>query len=252
MTQKERMRAIEQILKANGFVTVKYLTGELCFSTATINRDLNTMEKRGIVKRSYGGAELAQPKSTPLHFRYSKMRPTKNQLGKAAAEFVKDGDTIFIDCSTTAQYMGQYLTAKKDLTVITNNITLASFLSECGVTAICLGGKIMEPPSMIYSAETVEAARKYGADKLFFSPTSITESGKIGASRYEEHILLIKTMMENAKETYMLCDHNKMDNTANRFLCDLGEISTAITDFAFSPEVKAKYPQVNFIELTKK
>lgn len=249
MTQKERMAAIEQILKANGFVTVKYLTEEICYSTATINRDLNIMEKQGIVKRSYGGAELAQPKNIPLHFRYSKMRPVKNKIAKAAAEFVKDGDTIFIDCSTTAQYMGNYLATKKNLTVITNNIALASYLSECGVTAICLGGKIMEPPSMVYSAETVEAVGRYAADKLFFSPTSITENGQIGASSYEEHILLMQAMMAHAEEVYMLCDHKKIDNTCKRFVGDLGNVSAAITDFSFSPKVKEKFSSVRYLEI---
>lgn len=248
MTQQERINAIEQILKANGFVTVKYLVDEICYSTATINRDLNTMEKRGIIKRSYGGAELAQPKTIPLYFRYSKMRPTKNLLAKKAAEFVDDGDTIFIDCSTTAQYMGHYLTAKKDLTVITNNIALASYLSECGITAICLGGMIMEPPSMIYSAETVESARRYSADKLFFSPTSITENGKIGASKDDIHILLMKTMMENANETYMLCDHAKITHTCTRYLCDLENVAATITDFSFPPEIKKMYSNTRFIE----
>ena len=251
MTQKERIDMIADIMKKNGFVTVKYLIETLHYSTATINRDLNAMEKQNIVKRSYGGAELAEQKIVPLFFRYSKMRPTKNKIGKKAAEFVNDGDTIFVDCSTTAQYMGNYLANKKNLTVITNNLTLASYLSECGITVICLGGKIMEPPSMIYSAETIEFARRFSADKLFFSPTAITETGKIGASRYEEHILLIRTMMESAKEIYMLCDHKKMDNRCTRFLCDLSEVNTAITDFSFSAEVLAKYPNVRFVQINK-
>ena len=249
MTQKERIDLIADIMKKNGFVTVKYLTEVLRYSTATINRDLNTMEKQNLVKRSYGGAELAEQKVVPLFFRYSKMRPVKNKIAKKAADFVKDGDTIFIDCSTTAQYMGTYLTNKKDLTVITNNITLASYLSECGIAVICLGGRIMEPPSMIYSAETIEFARRFHADKLFFSPTSITENGQIGASKFEAHILLIKTMIENAKEIFMLCDHNKIDASTKRFLCDISAVSTAITDFTFSADIKDKYTSVHFVEI---
>lgn len=249
MTQKERIDIITDIIKKNGFVTVKYLTEKLHYSTATINRDLNAMENQNIIKRSYGGAELAEQKVVPLFFRYSKMRPTKNKIGKKAADFVNDGDTIFIDCSTTAQYMGSYLTDKKELTVITNNITLASYLSECGVTAICLGGKIMEPPSMVYSTETVENAKKYGANKFFFSPTNITTNGCIGASDFDAHILLIKAMMENSKETFILCDHEKITDSCRRYLCNLDAVSTIITDFSFSKEVIEKYNKVKFVEL---
>lgn len=249
MTQKERMNAIADIISKNGFVTVKYLTQELHYSTATINRDLNMMERQNIVRRSYGGAELTEPKTTSLFFRYSKMRSTKNKIAQKAAELVNDGDTLFIDCSTTAQYMGSFLTNKKDLTVITNNITLASYLSEWEIKAICLGGVIMEPPSMVYSAETVENAKKYGVDKFFFSPGAVTKDGKIGASLYEEHILLVKAMMENAKETYMLCDHEKITDACKKYLCTLENIDVVIADFSFSKEAKEKYNKTKYIEL---
>lgn len=249
MTKKERINAIIDIISKNGFVTVKYLTKELHYSTATINRDLNDLENQNIVKRSYGGAELAQPRTTSLYFRYSKMRPVKNKIAQKACEFVKDGDTIFIDCSTTAQYMGSYLANKKDLTVITNNLSLASYLSEWKIKVICLGGVIMEPPSMAYSSETIENAKKYGADKLFFSPSTVISDGKIGASNYEEHILLIKAMMENSKEVYMLCDHRKITDACKKYLGTLADIDVVITDFAFSDEIKEKYNEIKYIEI---
>ena len=97
MHQTERIKHIEEILKKNGFVTVKFLTEELHYSTATINRDLNMMEKQKMVRRSYGGVELLKNRSVPLVFRYNKMRPAKNKIGKKAAEFIHDGETIFID-----------------------------------------------------------------------------------------------------------------------------------------------------------
>ena len=68
MTRKERIDAIIDIINKNGFVTVKFLTEELHYSTATINRDHNALENQNIVKRSYGGAEIVQPKTTSLFF----------------------------------------------------------------------------------------------------------------------------------------------------------------------------------------
>ena len=69
MFQTERIEAIMNILKKNGYVTVKYLTEELKYSNATINRDLTIMEKQKLVKRSYGGVELLEKTSIPLPFR---------------------------------------------------------------------------------------------------------------------------------------------------------------------------------------
>lgn len=249
MHQKERIDTITQILEKNGFVTVKHLIDELHYSSATVNRDLNYMQNQGIVKRSFGGVELAEEKRTPLYFRYSKMRPIKNKLGKIAAELVKNKDTIFIDCSTTAQYVGKYITDKKELTVITNNLSVASFLSEYNLNSICLGGQIVEPPYMMYSAQTVENARMYSADKFFFSAGGITEDGKICCAESEIHTLLIETMMANSREKILIFDHEKVRQQGNRYLATFDDIDVVITDFRFSKEVKNKYKNTKFIEL---
>ena len=82
MYQNERLNEIIRILQENGYTTVKYLTDKLHYSTATINRDLNILEKQNLLKRSYGGAEIENPKSIPLSFRTHKMNAEKNRIGK--------------------------------------------------------------------------------------------------------------------------------------------------------------------------
>lgn len=249
MYQKERLRVILSLLEQNGFVTVRFLTEQLHYSTATINRDLNALQNQGLIRRSFGGAELTQEKTVPLQFRYSKMRPAKSRIAKMAATHIHNGDTIFIDCSTTAQYLGKYITDRKNLTVITNNLTLASFLSEYNIASICLGGRIMEPPSMVYSEETVENARKYGADKLFFSACSITPDGRIGRSRPESHYLMIRAMMENADKKYLLLDVDKLVDRADTYLGTLAEVDTVISDFAFPEKTKEIYSRTEFLQV---
>ncbi len=249
MYQKERLRVILSLLEQNGFVTVRFLTEQLHYSTATINRDLNALQNQGLIRRSFGGAELTQEKTVPLQFRYSKMRPAKSRIAKMAATHIHNGDTIFIDCSTTAQYLGKYITDRKNLTVITNNLTLASFLSEYNIASICLGGRIMEPPSMVYSEETVENARKYGADKLFFSACSITPDGRIGRSRPESHYLMIRAMMENADKKYLLLDVDKLVDRADTYLGTLAEVDTVISDFAFPEKTKEIYNRTTFLQV---
>ena len=175
------------------------------------------------------------------------MRPFKNKIGKKAAEFIKDGDIIFIDCSTTAQYIGKYITDRKNLTVITNNISLAAYLSKYNIQVICLGGKIMEPPSMIYSSDTIEMVKKYGADKLFFSACSISDSGKIGRSDFDEHYLMIRAMMENSTEKYLLLDHGKISSEQKKFLGTLAEVDFVISDFNFSDNTINKFCKTKFI-----
>ena len=247
MFQNERISAITDILKQNGYVTVKYLTEVLHYSNATINRDLNIMEKQNLVKRSYGGVELVQEKGTPLPFRYEKMKPAKRKIAQKAAEFVQDGDTIFIDASTTAEYMGRYLLDKKDITVITNNMALVMFLSEYNIHAICLGGEVVEKPSMLSGSDTVENARHYHADKTFFSTGAVCMNGTIAAGG--AYHLLHQTIMENAEEVFCLADHGKIKPSTTQ-IRNFDEVDYLITDFAIDTSIKEKFSTTKFVDVS--
>ena len=248
--QKERLNEILEIVKRYGYVTVKYLVGALHYSNATINRDLNLLEKQGRILRSYGGVEIVDNGTgIPLPFRYHKMHAEKLKIAKRASELVDDGDTIFIDASTTTEMMGEFLREKKDLTVITNNVSLLTELSGYGINAVCLGGRVIEKPCMLGGSDTVETAMKYRADKTFFASTCVYDNGRIGAS--DEYALLQTMMMNNSNEAYYLADNDKVNNSAlvTRFLCDFGRLTGVISDYDFPEETKKNYPQTQFIKV---
>lgn len=244
MSQK-RIDQILDIIKAQGYVTVKHLCDELHYSTATINRDLNELQKQNLIVRHYGGAELVAQKGTPLVFRYHKMRPVKRLISKKAAELIKDGMTILIDGSTTCQYIAEYIKNVKNLTVITNNLNLVSHLSEAGVHCICLGGPIVEAPYITSGEDAVLQLRTYTADLAFLSAMGLSADGKI----YEggRYISLHLTMIEQAKKSVFLADHQKVGVEGKRVLCDFSKIDTVISDFPFADDVKAKYPKTDFV-----
>ncbi len=246
MDLKERQSEIIKILEKNGYVTVKYLTEVLLYSTATINRDLNELARKQLVTRSYGGVELVRSTYVPIFLRNHKMHTIKNLIGKKAATFVNDGDTIYIDGSTTAQYMEKYLVSKKDITVITNNIVLAANLSANNVKVICLGGTIVEPPSMLFGDETVENSTKYIVDKMFFSTKAVTTSGIISSTLYA---LALNNLMKNAKEVYYLVDDKKINLPFNDIFCDFNKIDKVISNFEFADETKNLYPTTTFIKV---
>lgn len=249
MYQKERIEKILAILKCNGYVTVKYLTEQLHYSTATINRDLNILEQMDKIKRSYGGVELKTPQTVPVMFRYEQGKVSKKRIAKQAAELVTDGDTIFVDGSTTAQYMGEYILEKKNITVLTNNIVLSSFLSEHGIQVIVLGGRIMEPPYMLAGHDTVETASHYKADKCFFSTAFVSKKGEM-AYTGDIFFTLHKTMIRNSKETFYLVDSTKVNRVgAKVVLGDFSLINCVISDYQFDEDTHNIYPNVNFIHV---
>ena len=243
---EKRIDTILRIIKEQGYVTVKYLCDELHYSTATINRDLNDLQKKKLITRHYGGAEIVKSKGTPLVFRYHKMRPVKRLLAKKAAELVKEGMTVFIDGSTTAQYIGQYIKDVKNLKVITNNLNLISYLSECGVKCICLGGDIIESPYNTGGIDAAFQAKSYRADLAFLSTGGISADGKIFDGVYLD---LHRVMIENSEKAVFLIDHKKLDVAGERFLSDLSSIDILITDHKFGDDVKEKYKNTIFMEI---
>lgn len=249
MYQKERTEQILSLLRQHGYLTVKYLTRELHYSKATVQRDLKLLEQAGQIKRTWGGVEPATPRSVPVLFRYEKAKPTKKRLGKCAAELVEDGDVIFMDGSTTVQYMREYLIEKKDLHVLTNNMALAIFFEEYGIDVTVLGGKIMEPPYMLAGTDTVETASRYRADKCFFSTSDVSSDGEM-AYEGDIYFSMHKTMMRNSGEVFYLVDKDKVDKGGGRVLLgDFSLVDTVITDHAFDEAVKARYPRVRFVQV---
>ena len=250
MAQKRTDRILD-ILKQQGYVTVRYLCEQLHYSTATINRDLNDLQRQKLIVRHYGGAELVVNKGVPLMFRYQKMRPVKRNISQQAAAQICEGMTIFIDGSTTAQYMAEYIPHIKNITVITNNLNLATHLSEAGVRCISLGGPIVEPPYMTGGEDAAAQACTYTADFAFFSVCGISAEGLIydGCGYYALH----KAMITRSKKSVLLVDHQKVGVENKRVLSDFSKVSSVISDFQFSDAVRKTFPDTEFIvvETTK-
>lgn len=249
MYQKERLEQILSIVRQYGYVTVKFLVNELHYSNATVNRDLNVLAQQKLIHRTYGGVESLEQKGVPLPFRYHKMKTEKLKIGKKAAEYVKDGDVIFLDASTTTEYMLEFLTEKKDVTVLTNNVAAVMRLAEAGVSVVCLGGKIVEPPSMLGGDDTVQTAMRYHADKAFFSTGGATKDGRIGSS--ETYDLLHRVMAKNSDQIFYLVDHEKFHDgyPYSRFLFDFSEVDCVISDYEFLETLREKFPQTQFVKV---
>ena len=244
MSQTLRQQQILDILEKRGYVTVRYLVDQIHYSSATINRDLNKMEVLGLVKRSYGGVEAAKKEHLPaLPERQFYMKKEKRRIAGAAAQLIQNGDTLFLDGSTTVQYLLPFLSEKKDLRILTNNMRLAIELSNLDFDVVCLGGHVTERPHVLDGDETIEVAQKYQAHKMFFSLDAITIDGNV----HGVHYLLYKSMMKNSDEVYLLIDQTKIVQRLDTKLCDFSVLSGVISDFTFPDETKRMYPNVKFI-----
>ena len=162
-------------------------------------------------------------------------------------DMIEDGDVVFLDASTTTQYLGRLLPEKKDITVITNNMALAIALGEQGVEVYCSGGHLSEIPGTLTGSVAANGFSAFRADLMFFSTDGITEDGMITV-RPEAHAIMNRAMLAHAARHVYLCGGEKIGRCTKYVQCDLSEIDYVISDGTFPAPTVARYPNTRFLK----
>ncbi|MDD6483814.1 MAG: DeoR/GlpR family DNA-binding transcription regulator [Clostridiales bacterium] len=239
MLAVERRNAIEQIINENGSVMVTELAKRFEVTSETIRADLLKLERQGVLVRTYGGATLVDNSGNELAIAERDIinYEEKQRIGKRAAKMVRDGETIFLDASTSAWHMARYIKDKRGITVITNASKIAYELSECADIHVVQTGGELNPKNMSYVGRIAEKTIRehYFADKMFFSCKGVTLlRGLVDSSADEAEIK--KAMLKNSEAVIFLCDHNKMGTLAVSGVADFEDLDCFITDVNLSEE----------------
>ncbi|GHV85234.1 DeoR family transcriptional regulator [Spirochaetia bacterium] len=238
MLTLERQNAIRDILHREKAVSITHLSGRFATSTASIRRDLEKLEQQGLVKRTYGGAVLIEglTEEIPLLVREIAQKEAKQKIAGTAARFIADQDTIFMDSSTTTKELTNFLSDKKNLTVITNGIRAMTDLAQQeNVDVYGISGKLRKPSLSMVGNQAETNVTNYWGAKLFFSCTGMWIShGAMDYSDAEAEVR--KKMMSVSQEIVLLCDHTKFDRPAFYKICPFSQINILITDQKLSPQ----------------
>jgi DeoR/GlpR family transcriptional regulator of sugar metabolism len=228
----ERQNEILNYLKENKSASICDLSKMFFIGEATIRRDLDKLEKKNLIKRTYGGAVLTEGLNIeiPISVREKEQSTAKNHIGELSAGYVNDGDIIIMDSSTTTYAMIPYLKQKNDLTVITNGVKTATGLGETLHTKVyCSGGKLRENSLSLVGQGAENYIKNFSIQKLFFSCRALSaKNGAMDSS--EEEAELRKIMMERSEKVFLLCDSSKFGKNAFYKICELNRIDCIITD----------------------
>ena len=230
MLQNERYSMIYAILQEKGNVSSQYLQKRLFASEATIRRDLEAMEKQGLLKRVWGGAMIETvEKDIPSFVRQKANQDKKEKICAAASRLLKNSMTIFMDSSTTCLPLVPYIAQHKDITVVTSSLKLSKLLSDhTDATIQLLGGQVYES-YILTGYLTVESVREYHADLMFFSCSGI--SADVGVTSIEPRVIqVVREMMRHTEKKILLCDSTKIDHNASHLLCGLDTPDHVIMD----------------------
>ena len=236
-----RHKEILDILEENGSVSIKILTKRLYVSEATVRRDLAELERSGSLKRTHGGAQsiLETNRQIPLSIREELDADAKNQICRRAAELVKEGATVFIDGSSTAQHIIKYLSGIKDITVVTYSIRAAEMALREHIRTYCAGGLLIENSLVCTGQKTVDFAESINADICFISCKGMDSRGRF-TDTSEEETAIRRAFMQNSKVKALLMTKNKFDTTYTHTLCRANEIDYLFSDGDIPDKIKEK------------
>lgn len=238
MLAVERRQCILELLQETGSVTVSDLSRRFSVSEETIRRDLTKMESNGLLYKTYGGAFInaGMHREVPVALRSHVQVEAKHLIGALAAECVRNGDTIFLDASTTAIHIAEHLSDKKNLIVITNALKVAETLATAGsVKVICTGGTLRPSSLTTVGKAAEEAVSTYFADKAFICCDGVHRShGVTDANEREAEVR--KQMMHQAESSILVADATKFDVTSFVHIADLSDFDLLITDCPLSEE----------------
>src|SRR3979411_2977337 len=141
----ERRQVIAEMIEENARASVAELSEMFSVSEGTIRKDLAIRETEGTVLRTHGGAVTGGRSRSELAFEVRERlhRTEKELIGAEAARLVEDGDSIALDASTTAFQIARHLKGRRELTVVTNGIRVASELAgQPSITVLMPGGAV--------------------------------------------------------------------------------------------------------------
>lgn len=219
-------------LQEEGSARVRDLSAAFEVSEVTIRQDLERLEREGHITREHGGAYLntlpAQVGS--LSLQHCDNMDKKRRIGALAASLVSDGETLIIDAGSTTTEVAARLTARKDLTIITNSLNIALILGAVpGNTVHMPGGQFKAPTLSLSGDKAVDYLRDVFAAKLFLATAGVSVDAGLTYPSFAD-LELKKAMIRAATHTCLVADSTKVNRPSFTRLGTLDVVNTFITD----------------------
>ncbi len=228
----ERQRRILETAKRERTVRTQELAATLKVTEETVRRDLDSLSRQGLLRRTHGGAadvsiildELSQSD------RESRQADEKSSIAKLAAKHIKDHETIMLDASSTALELARHLPSGRSLRVVTYAHSVVEKLAiRSDIELILLGGTY-EPKGRRFRGMLTEMGiRALRIDRFFFSGGGYHETRGIGEPSAEE-ARLKATIIAHADWKCAIMDHTKLGRMTDHFFAKPSEIDLLITD----------------------
>lgn len=246
-TTRRSERILQELLRTGG-VSVDELARQLDVSSATIRRELTSLEYQGLLRRSHGGAvpvepALYEPFRHVSTFSEQEEHRTaeKRRIGLAAAELVRDGETIAFGAGTTTTQVARSIRHRRRLTVMTNAINIAMELSHReDIKVFVTGGYLSGAWFALVGTTAQQHAGEMFFDKVFIGVDGIHADHGL-TTNYPDQAAIHRTLMQQARQRIVVADHSKFGVSATALIWQTNEVDVVITDSKVTDETVAPF-----------
>ncbi len=229
-----RQSEIVEIARTDGRVFVEDLAHRFDVTLQTIRRDLTELADTGLLARVHGGA-VPQTGVTNLGYeqrRHMNAAP-KMAIAKACAAAIPENCSIILNLGTTTEAVARELLNHRNITVITNNMNVANILvANPGCEIMVAGGAFRRSDGGLVGELTTQFFEQFKVDFAVIGTSALDLDGDLLDFDLAE-VRVSKTIIRQARQVFLACDHSKLGRSAPARLASLSEISQVFTDQPF-------------------
>lgn len=252
MLKDKRRQQILDLIKRDGQVEISTLSKIFDVTEMTIRRDLDTFASDHDIVRTHGGAMLADIQESielPYERRITSQEDEKKRIAMKALGLIKHGQTLFFDSGTTTYFMAQKIGNERTNTILTTGINLVpELLNRQGISVIMIGGDIRRNTISSSGPLAEEQLKRFCVDIAFLGANGVGEDGNVYIGNSTEYGVK-NTVMNIAKETYLLVDSSKFWCSQFLHYANLVDFDGVIVDSNLSQKIvnKLKKMGVNLL-----
>jgi len=231
MNQKQRHDRIMALLNANGFMTIEALVHACAVTPQTIRRDLNLLAQEGVLSRYHGGAGVHRSsENAPYLERKTHNQAIKERIAEAVAGMIPNGASLFINIGTTTEMVATKLLGHRNLTIVTNNIHVATLLSaKEDFTVIIAAGEVRYRDGGIIGEATCDFIGQFRMDFAIIGISGISADGALLDFDFRE-VKVSQAMLAHARKVILAADHSKFERHAMVEQGHLSQVNVLVSD----------------------
>lgn len=231
MTVDDRQAAILHLVREIGFLAIEDLAARFSVTPQTIRRDVNQLCDRGLTRRHHGGVgRLEFDDNLDFERRRMLRLDAKAHIGRAVADLIPSGTSLFLGIGTTPEQVALALHAHTDLTVVTNNLGAAAALCNCDSHTIVLpGGKLRNRHRDMVGEGALSLFRSYRVEIAVFGVGGIDKDGTLLDFDPDE-VAVRYAMSANARHRILVADRGKFEQRASARGGALSDVETFVSD----------------------